>query len=81
MTESILNNLAALRTKIASVLEMRPQCFITHPAELYSLKAMTSDELRAFAEKDGWRAVRRVGGRQIEFYKNLTAQNERGQRR
>lgn len=74
-----MNNLAALRTKIAGVLETRPQCFITHPAELHSLKAMTIDDLRAFAEKEGWRAVRRIGGRQIEFYKDVTAQTDRAQ--
>ena len=37
------DNLAALETKIASVLGMKPQCFITHPAELFSLKRLTLD--------------------------------------
>ena len=35
MTEAIPDNLAALETKIASVLAMKPQCCITHPAELF----------------------------------------------
>jgi hypothetical protein len=72
MIESRIDNLGALQAKIASVLATRPQCFITHPAELSSLKTMTPDELRAFAEKNGWRSVRRVGGRQIEFYNDAT---------
>ena len=73
MSEILPNNLAALTAKIAGVLALKPQCFITHPSELYSLKTMTLEELRAFGEKHGWRTVRRVGGRQIEFYPDATA--------
>ena len=72
MTEATHDNLLALEGKIASVLASKPQCFITHPAELHFLKMLTLNELRAFAEKRGWRAVRRVGGRQIEFYNDAT---------
>ena len=46
--------------------------FMTHPSELHVLKTMTPDELRAFAMEHGWRSVRRVGGRQIEFYNDAT---------
>lgn len=73
MTAPTSNNLVALQTKIAGVLANQPQCFITHPAELYFLKTLTAEELLAFAEKHGWRSVRRIGGRQIEFYNNVTA--------
>jgi hypothetical protein len=72
MNEVVPNSIAALRAKIASVLLVKPQCFITHPSELHVLKTMTPDELRAFAAEHGWRSVRRVGGRQIEFYNDAT---------
>jgi hypothetical protein len=68
----IPDHIGAVATKIARVLALKPQCFITHPAELSVLKAMSSDELRDFAESRGWRKVYRVGGRQIEFYKDVT---------
>jgi len=64
--------LNAVQSKIAGVLAVKPQCFITHPSELFSLKTLKPDELDAFAERNGWRAVRRVGGRQIEFYNDAT---------
>ena len=72
MAEKSSANLPAVRDKIASVLAVKPQCFITHPSELAILKTMTPDELRAFAAEQGWRCVRRVGGRQIEFYNDAT---------
>ncbi len=70
-------NLTAVETKIANVLASRPQCFITHPAELRSLKPMSESELRDFAAKRGWRMVRRVGGRQIEFYSDAGERAEK----
>jgi hypothetical protein len=66
--------LNAVQSKIAGVLAVKPQCFITHPSELSSLKTLKPDELREFAERNGWRSVRRVGGRQIEFYNDATVQ-------
>jgi hypothetical protein len=66
--------LNAIQLKIAGVLAVKPQCFITHPSELFSLKTLTPDQLREFAERNGWRSVRRVGGRQIEFYNDATVQ-------
>ena len=66
--------LNAVQSKIAGVLAVKPQCFITHPSELFSLKTLTPDELRGFAERNGWRSVRRIGGRQIEFYNDATVQ-------
>ena len=62
------DQLAAVGTKIANVLAIKPQCVITHPSELRVLTSLDRDALRNFAEERGWRAVRRIGGRQIEFY-------------
>ena len=65
-------HLAAVAAKIAGVLAIKPQYFVTHPSELRVLQALSENELRDFAESRGWRKVRRVGGRQIEFYKDVT---------
>ena len=65
-------NLAAVAAKIARVLAVKPECFITHPAELRPLKAMNREELDDFAAQRGWRIVYRIGGRQIEFYNDAT---------
>jgi hypothetical protein len=64
--------LRALQSKITGVLAVKPQCFITHPSELVILKRLRPHELREFAEGNGWRVVRRIGGRQIEFYNDAT---------
>ncbi len=53
---------------IAQQLARRPEHFITHPAELNLFHSLSDEELRRFAHAHGWRVVRRVGGRQIEFY-------------
>jgi hypothetical protein len=63
-----LDNLPALAAKIRATLSVKPEIFITHPAELRILGEMTDEQLRQFATENGWRIVRRVGGRQIEFY-------------
>ena len=75
MVEPLPNDMAALQAKIAGVLAVKPQCSITHPSELHALKGMTPEEVRAFAGKHGWRSVRRVGGRQVEFYKDATVES------
>ena len=62
------DDLAAVTSKIAATLASKPQIFITHPAELKVLRTMTDEQLRNFAAGHGWRIVRRLGGRQIEFY-------------
>jgi len=64
---------AALATKIAATLANRPQIFITHPAELKLLRQMSDEQLRSFAAGHGWRVIRRLGGRQIEFYNDAGA--------
>jgi hypothetical protein len=39
---------------------------------LHVLRALSQDDLRRFARERGWRTVRRLGGRQIEFYNDVT---------
>ena len=69
-------NLSALASKISAVLALKPEIFITHPAELKALRSMTDNDLRSFAAEHGWRIVRRLGGRQIEFYNDASARGE-----
>ena len=69
----MLSNLSALEKKITAVLANRPECFITHPAELAVLKSMSPAELEKFAIDHGWSVVSRIGGRQIEFYNDAAA--------
>jgi len=59
---------SGLVEKIAARLAIKSEITIIHPAELQVLRAMTDRELRALAVSKGWRVVRRLGGRQIEFY-------------
>ena len=66
-------HLPALTTKISAALATRPEVFITHPAELRIISSMSAGELKRFAAEHGWRAVRRIGGRQIEFYNDAGA--------
>jgi len=65
-------HLPGLTAKISAALAIRPEVFITHPAELRVLSAMSEDELGKFAAEHGWEAVRRIGGRQIEFYNDAS---------
>ncbi len=69
--------LVALAEKVERWLAAKPEYFVTHPAELRAVHTLPSDELNQFAADRGWRVVRRVGGRQIEFYRDVTAQQER----
>ena len=66
-------NLVAVENKIAHVLSIQPECLITHPTELAALKSMSLEEIEEFALDHGWRAVSRLGGRQIEFYNDASA--------
>ena len=63
-----VSGLEGLRSKIAARLANKPDIFIAHPAELRALRSMSDQDLRAFAAANGWRVIRRLGGRQIEFY-------------
>lgn len=60
--------LPAVIAKITRMLAVKPEYFVTHPSELRIVRALSGDELRNVARENGWRVVRRVGGRQIEFY-------------
>ena len=50
------------------MLAIKPEYFVTHPSELRIVRALSDAELRDITRQNGWRVVRRVGGRQIEFY-------------
>ena len=69
----MIPNLIAVENKIARVLSIQPECLITHPAELAALKSISPEEIEDFALDHGWRAVSRLGGRQIEFYNDAGA--------
>ncbi|HEV3149196.1 MAG TPA: hypothetical protein VGZ24_11150 [Chthoniobacterales bacterium] len=69
-------HLPALAAKISAVLSIKPQIFITHPAELRILRAMSENELRKFAADRGWGIVCRLGRRQIEFYNDAGVRTE-----
>lgn len=66
-------HLIGLAAKIAARLAIKSETIIIHPAELASLRSLTDKELREFAAERGWRIVRRLGGRQIEFYNDASA--------
>lgn len=68
-----IDGLAGLTSKIAARLAIKPEIFIIHPAELRILRSMSDQDLRVFAAENGWRVVRRLGGRQIEFYNDASA--------
>jgi hypothetical protein len=72
--------LRAVETKIARVLAAKPECFITHLAELRVLKQLSADDLHEFARQNGWRSVCRLGGRQIEFYNDVTVRADEAAR-
>ena len=69
--------LIALAAKIASRLAVKSETIIIHPAELAALRSLTDNELREFAAERGWRIVRRLRGRQIEFYNDAGARTVR----
>jgi hypothetical protein len=63
-------DLAAFGEKVERVLAVKPEYFVTHPSELKLVRGLSPEALDNFALERGWRVVRRVGGRQIEFYKD-----------
>lgn len=70
--EKMHNDLPALATKIGERLSISSEYVVTQPAELRVLRDMSEDELREFATSHGWRTIRRLGGRQIEFYNDAS---------
>jgi hypothetical protein len=71
-----INGLAGLTNKIAARLATKPEIFILHPAELQILRSISDQDLRRLAAENGWRVVRRLGGRQIEFYNDASQRGE-----
>jgi hypothetical protein len=65
---TIREQLPAVIAKISRMLASKPEYFVTHPSELRVVRALSDSELRDITRQHGWRYVRRVGGRQIEFY-------------
>jgi hypothetical protein len=65
-------DLAALDAKIAERLSRSSEYVVTQPAELRVLRQMSAAELGDFARSRGWRFIRRLGGRQIEFYNDAS---------
>jgi hypothetical protein len=65
-------HLPALAVKIAKVLSIKPEYLVTQPAELRILREMSEADVREFARNHGWRVIRRLGGRQIEFYNDAS---------
>ena len=64
--------LPAVIAKIARMLAVKPEYSVTHPSELRIVRALSDDELREIVRQHGWRFVRRVGGRQIEFFNDAS---------
>jgi hypothetical protein len=64
--------LPALAAKIEKMLSIKPEYLVTQPAELRILREMSDAEVREFATSHGWRVIRRLGGRQIEFYNDAS---------
>jgi hypothetical protein len=62
------NDLPGLTAKIGEALANRSEYVVTQPAELRVLRDMSENEVRELAKSHGWRVIRRLGGRQIEFY-------------
>jgi hypothetical protein len=71
---AVQENLPALATKIAKMLSIKPEYLVTQPAELRILREMSEADVREFAKRHGWRVIRRLGGRQIEFYNDAAWQ-------
>jgi len=65
-------HLPALAVKIAKVLSIKSEYVVTQPAELRILGEMSEADVREFAKSHGWRVIRRLGGRQIEFYNDAS---------
>jgi hypothetical protein len=66
------NDLPALAAKIREALSNRSEYVVTQPAELRVLRGISDEAVRDFANGHGWRVIRRLGGRQIEFYNDAS---------
>jgi hypothetical protein len=64
--------LPGLAAKAAEVLSRKSEYVVTQPAELRILREMSDADVSDFAKNHGWRVIRRLGGRQIEFYNDAS---------
>jgi hypothetical protein len=65
--------LPALAAKIGTALAIRPEYWVTQPAELRVFREMSDEEIRDFAKSHDWGVIRRLGGKQIQFYNDAGA--------
>ncbi len=77
MTAELFERLEPIARTIAQQLARKPEHFITHPSEQQLFQALSDENLREFAHDHGWRVVRRLGGRRIEFYNDAHERQER----
>lgn len=68
-------DLAGLEAKIAKRLSRSSEYVVTQLAELRVVRQMSEADLRDFARSRGWRVIRRLGGRQVEFYNDSNQQS------
>jgi hypothetical protein len=66
------NDLPALAAKIGEALSNRSEYILTQAAELRVLREMSDKEVEEFGQSHGWSVIRRLGGRQIEFYNDAS---------
>ena len=71
----MFNNLPGLAAKIGEALSNRSEYVVTQATELRVLQDMADQEVREFAHSHGWRVIRRLGGRQIEFYNDASVRS------
>jgi hypothetical protein len=65
-------HLPALAVKIAKALSIKSEYLVTQPVELRILREMSEADVKEFAKNHGWHVIRRLGGRQIEFYNDAS---------
>jgi len=65
-------HVSALAAKLSRALSQGSEYVVTQPVELRILREMSEAELGEFARQHGWRVIRRLGGRQIEFYNHAS---------
>jgi len=66
------DDLPALAAKIGERLSNSSEYVVIQPPELRVLREMSEDEVREFAKSHGWRVIRRLGGRQTQFYNDAS---------
>jgi hypothetical protein len=66
------SHLSGLAAKVTEQLSRESEYVVTQPAELRVLREMSDAEVSDFAKNHGWRVIRRLGGRQIEFYNDAS---------